>query len=343
MKTSIDYSVVLLLLVKSLSFQTVKAYQDDVEYDDPKFDFSELCPLSYRIVKIVRNSSDQILDVKRSLDEKLFDAKEIQLAVKSGINSTNKILERFERQFEKIDSETVSRDQKSQQEILSAQWELLGKVELGGKKLVSDISDLLISKIEEGNRVLFESLKKEIRNLTGPILSDFNGIKQKVEHMEKDFLAMQNTTNFALEQMKNLNCSKYYEKLNVTTLSSGKKYYLGDLKVTWRDAKYFCEENNMSLASVKTKREIKLLWKVARIDKESGSWLSASDIGRTPGQFVWRGGVKVSRDRDWWAKNEPNDFGKGQEACVGVFNDSLFSDPCHYTAHFICELPSECF
>ncbi|CAB3359416.1 Hypothetical predicted protein [Cloeon dipterum] len=311
----------------------VISYQDD--YEESKFDFSDLCPLSYRVVQIVQNSSDQVFHLKKSLEDRSNDAKQIQALVKSGVDSTLEVIEKFGKYLEKMDRETRMSDRKMHQEIMV-------KLEQDGKKVSSEISSMF-SKFEENNNRLFENMKSEIRAATLPILEELNKFERKVSQFDNEFQALESKTKTALGQIDRFNCSKYYEKLTVTTLQNGKKYYLGDKKVTWRDAKHICEENDMSLASLKTRREIKLLWRVAKIDKESGSWLSASDIGRRPGHFVWRGGERVSREKDWWAKNEPNDFGKGKEACIGVFNDSLFSDPCNYTAHFICELPAECY
>jgi hypothetical protein len=45
-----------------------------------------------------------------------------------------------------------------------------------------------------------------------------------------------------------------------------------------------------------------------------GVWVSASDIGRTPGQFQWIYGSTV--DKSMWASGQPDLAGAGKEACV---------------------------
>ena len=43
-------------------------------------------------------------------------------------------------------------------------------------------------------------------------------------------------------------------------------------------------------------------------------WVSASDIGRAPGQFYWADGQAV--DSSMWNVGEPNTFGAGEETCA---------------------------
>ncbi|XP_065337377.1 rho GTPase-activating protein gacN-like isoform X2 [Cloeon dipterum] len=245
-----------------LSLQVAISYQDD--YEESKFDFSDLCPLSYRVVQIVQNSSDQVFHLKKSLEDRSNDAKQIQALVKSGVDSTLEVVEKFGKYLEKMDRETRTSDRKMHQEIMV-------KLEQDGKKVSSEISSMF-SKFEENNNRLFENMKNEVRAATLPILEELKKFERKVSQFDNEFQALESKTKTALGQIDRFNCSKYYEKLTVTTLQNGKKYYLGESKVTWRDAKHICEENDMSLASLKTRREIKLLWKVAKIDKES-RWL----------------------------------------------------------------------
>lgn len=69
-------------------------------------------------------------------------------------------------------------------------------------------------------------------------------------------------------------------------------------------------------------------------------WVSASDIGRTPGQFYWPDGTLV--DTTTWNKGDPNGYGTGKPACVYIANSNakLCDDSCSDTREILCEVPA---
>jgi len=70
-------------------------------------------------------------------------------------------------------------------------------------------------------------------------------------------------------------------------------------------------------------------------------WLSASDIGRSAGQFYWPDATPV--DVITWAPGSPNAFITGQKTCV-VFDvkvGRLRDYDCAKYYHLLCELPRE--
>jgi Lectin C-type domain len=73
----------------------------------------------------------------------------------------------------------------------------------------------------------------------------------------------------------------------------------------------------------------------------SALWVSASDIGRTPGQFQWPDGTPV--DNATWDNRQPNKAKEGQETCVYLYTEDakLFDISCSDTAAYIlCEIPA---
>jgi Lectin C-type domain len=70
-------------------------------------------------------------------------------------------------------------------------------------------------------------------------------------------------------------------------------------------------------------------------------WLSASDIGSTPGDFKWADATPV--DSISWAVNNPNAFREGQETCVVLdMKDGRLRDwDCTKYYFVLCELPKQ--
>jgi Lectin C-type domain len=69
-------------------------------------------------------------------------------------------------------------------------------------------------------------------------------------------------------------------------------------------------------------------------------WLSASDVGQSPGKFHWSDGTML--DKSVWEGGQPDDFGAGKETCV-YFNtqySKLRDFSCSNTFYTLCEMPS---
>jgi diadenosine tetraphosphatase ApaH/serine/threonine PP2A family protein phosphatase len=71
--------------------------------------------------------------------------------------------------------------------------------------------------------------------------------------------------------------------------------------------------------------------------------LSATDIGRTPGQFFWSDETPV--DRSTWSTDafpQPDDFGAGKKACVFLHSEfaTLFDAGCAEINYILCEIPA---
>jgi hypothetical protein len=70
-----------------------------------------------------------------------------------------------------------------------------------------------------------------------------------------------------------------------------------------------------------------------------GFWMSASDIGRTPGQFHWEDGSPV--DKSEWASGQPDYAGADKEACIYFHTgDAKMRDwRCADYVRILCVLP----
>ncbi|XP_065331462.1 uncharacterized protein LOC135933942 [Cloeon dipterum] len=150
------------------------------------------------------------------------------------------------------------------------------------------------------------------------------------------------------------NCQRI--SLNLTTLPNGNKYFIprtqAKYRMNWYQAKDFCANNSMHLASPKNQNELSSLYR--RIKEIHGSntkwWLSASDVGRTTGDFRWHDGRALPKDSSMWYADdlEPDSFGKGFEACVNVATykrTKLTDDACTANSenyYFVCEPPAGC-
>jgi len=67
--------------------------------------------------------------------------------------------------------------------------------------------------------------------------------------------------------------------------------------------------------------------------------MGASDIGSTPGQFLWGDGSPV--DNSLWSDGEPSHYDLGLKTCVVLdsHQDKLLTDPCSQKRYFLCEMP----
>ncbi|CAB3388412.1 Hypothetical predicted protein [Cloeon dipterum] len=125
------------------------------------------------------------------------------------------------------------------------------------------------------------------------------------------------------------------------------------LQLTWYQARDFCSNNSMHLASPRNQHELSRLYdKIKdRYGTNTHWWLLASDVNQTAGDFKWHNGRAFDQDNSMWYDHadEPNSFGKGHEACVNLATSvraKLNDDDCadnkkdHY---FVCEVPEECY
>lgn len=128
-------------------------------------------------------------------------------------------------------------------------------------------------------------------------------------------------------------------------------------KLLWVEAKEYCRQRGMNMPVFKTVAElIEVSDEFDEISKKSSKfftiyinfyscaapshfWVSATDIGREPGQFQWADGTPV--DSKMWNPGYPNQFYKGREICVCLytFRAKLYDIACSATAYVLCEVP----
>jgi hypothetical protein len=70
-------------------------------------------------------------------------------------------------------------------------------------------------------------------------------------------------------------------------------------------------------------------------------WLSATDIGRPPGQFYWAEGTPI--DNSFRGLDETHQSGEGKEACIYVDSVArrIYDEECWRPYHILCEVPEE--
>jgi hypothetical protein len=137
-------------------------------------------------------------------------------------------------------------------------------------------------------------------------------------------------------------------------------------KKTWYKARDWCDERGMQLASLKNVtlteavtqelksrgckkiKNIKLSWDwnfppFGFVAVSSGVWTSASDIGRTAGQYHWMDGTPL--DKSVWHRGDPDTFSAGNVTCAFLatyFNPALLVDyTCLQVWDTLCEFPTE--
>lgn len=101
------------------------------------------------------------------------------------------------------------------------------------------------------------------------------------------------------------------------------------------------ERTFLNICLVKKNSKMNAIWKVKTLHFADGSryWMGASDIGQTPGQFLWGDGSPV--DNSLWSFGEPIHNDEGVKTCV-VFDshgDKLLNNPCSEKRYFMCEVP----
>ena len=70
-------------------------------------------------------------------------------------------------------------------------------------------------------------------------------------------------------------------------------------------------------------------------------WIGLSDTSEE-GNFVWNDGTALGfASYADWRRNEPNDYGNGED-CVQMYKDDGWNDiPCNRRAHYVCQHPAD--
>lgn len=130
--------------------------------------------------------------------------------------------------------------------------------------------------------------------------------------------------------------------------------------MTWYAARDFCQQRGMSQPTLKDLSQMQTVVKQLRnhgfgkklkncfcckfnfrfVAASVGFWVSASDIGQTPGQFHWPDKSPVDPSLWYKAGGFPQKYKAGQETCVYFYIPTSFGDePCNSASHILCEIP----
>ncbi|CAB3364312.1 Hypothetical predicted protein [Cloeon dipterum] len=136
-------------------------------------------------------------------------------------------------------------------------------------------------------------------------------------------------------------CVDPFENFKGLTEVNGKKYYIHTREPTsWPLANKFCKDFGMTLASLKTEKEmIDLFHATQKVSAFDSWWVSAKYDG---GVFKWEDGTVLGLDSNIWGKNysQPSDYLKNKNVCTdfhsGIYS-GLHDSPCSANYRFICE------
>ncbi|XP_066910705.1 macrophage mannose receptor 1-like isoform X2 [Clytia hemisphaerica] len=164
----------------------------------------------------------------------------------------------------------------------------------------------------------------------------------------KENCAVYQHINLAKHGWNNIYCSgvkqyicKYQPDILVYT--SGDKfvphgeasYYFSDNKVNYNDADAACHHIGGFLASVHSAAENKFISDEAKRRKLGNVWIGGNDKSRE-GSWVWNDLTPFSYKN--WAKNEPNNAGKGED-CPEMYGTGHWNDHyCDQKKAFVCKI-----
>ncbi|XP_065347692.1 C-type lectin domain family 4 member F-like [Cloeon dipterum] len=184
--------------------------------------------------------------------------------------------------------------------------------------------------------------KCDIQEIKLQVETTLNNFKDEMRQL---VLNLTNQFQHSIEkEEKKLTCLQKY-KQDVVTLGNGKSYHFSTVLKNWYQAKDYCVEKGMRLASPKTQEELNILHGKIRDIEDGNFWLSASDVGRKGIEFRWLDGEVVPISSSLWAKEskQPDHFGDGHEACAFISkyteSNKLLDHECRTTsvAGSICE------
>ncbi|XP_065341526.1 uncharacterized protein LOC135940534 [Cloeon dipterum] len=142
---------------------------------------------------------------------------------------------------------------------------------------------------------------------------------------------------------KQVDCLRRGASLEMKRLVSGTYYYDKVTKVTWNEARNFCRQHGLQLATVDTLGKAKEVYSAGTVASH-GYWVAANDINQSSGDYRWiHNGSKVHHEMWWKSPAYPKAFKVGQETCVLLWGNLLWDHPCGIKDRYVlCEMPKEC-
>ncbi|KAF4532095.1 hypothetical protein B566_EDAN006189 [Ephemera danica] len=115
------------------------------------------------------------------------------------------------------------------------------------------------------------------------------------------------------------------------------QYYFStkDHRVTWNEARQFCQDNGLELTSVENMQENRLIQShFQNIHRSYSPWIGGTDA-ESEGNWVWDATLQPTKFTYWWTY-QPD--GKSNENCLFMYaDDGMWGDrSCTYTKPFVC-------
>ncbi|EPQ11173.1 Mannose-binding protein A [Myotis brandtii] len=156
-----------------------------------------------------------------------------------------------------------------------------------------------------------------------PSLSPLSVTETKLANLERELRSLE----AVLDRIKKLQTFSLGKR-------SGKKLYVPNSeKMPFSKVKALCAELQATVATPKNAEENKAIMDLAN----DHAFLGITDEA-TEGQFVYVTGGRLTYSN--WKKDEPNDFGSGED-CVILLKDGIWNAvSCSYSFVAVCEFPA---
>ncbi|XP_027713669.1 mannose-binding protein A-like [Vombatus ursinus] len=160
-------------------------------------------------------------------------------------------------------------------------------------------------------------------------------LETQLENINESFLKLITVSSKQIEILQ----AQVDKNKNILTFSVGKKvgkklFLSNGEKANFDRVKVLCEQFGATIAIPKNGEENKAIQDLA---KDTPAFLGITDKVQE-GQFVYITGERMTYTN--WKKNEPNDYGSGED-CVLLNSDGSWNDiSCTTSLLAVCELPA---
>ncbi|XP_059488981.1 uncharacterized protein LOC132204477 [Neocloeon triangulifer] len=168
--------------------------------------------------------------------------------------------------------------------------------------------------------------------------------KQNEQHLSRtvDKLAkLGNEQQQQFNEIKEKMLCRLANLAKLSTLSNGKKYSFHTKHVKWTVANEICEKQGLHLATLKSPKDLQLVFTEAgKIKPGQSWWLSAKNHGKKgQSDFRWHDQSKLELNSSLWKVNAD----KEKDSVYIYYTGNLNSMQNLYEMYFICELPDKCY
>ncbi|XP_059485068.1 C-type lectin domain family 4 member F-like isoform X2 [Neocloeon triangulifer] len=201
-----------------------------------------------------------------------------------------------------------------------------------------------------------EELKTVAKDLNSTCQPKLEKEVQECDLLAEELANAKSSFDLELNKTKSLYEPKYmkYDKLklkldtllknpkNSINFANGRWYHYEETKLSWNDAKSFCEDRDMILPNTKTFGDSVVVWGKAGI-MNLYVWIHGTDAGRPKGEYAWSDGTVVQDlSQGRWHYGEPlYNYADDAPQCMCLYLSRFYARPCTMKLSFVCEMPPE--